>query len=174
MAAPALNSSRRSAHFGVLALTVIVFGAAVAVVTLQLRAGLREQIVLREAGWLEAIASMQLADMAEKGGEPIESVPGALFVAVLKTQKLAGVSGLRVYDAKRHLSDTWMLPETWMLPQTPESSMAALWTRLASGKVFGKLHTHVSRPDGAEFFLESPVDAMMEAWVPLRRTARAI
>jgi hypothetical protein len=46
------------AHFGVLALTVVVFRAvAVAAVTLQVRSGLRDQIVRREAGWLEAIAS---------------------------------------------------------------------------------------------------------------------
>jgi hypothetical protein len=34
------TQSGRSAHFAVLALTVLVFGAAVAVVTLQLRAGI--------------------------------------------------------------------------------------------------------------------------------------
>ena len=72
----------RPAQAGVLALTVIVFGAAVAAITWQLRAGLREQIVRREAGWLEAIVSMQLADAAETLGAPIEEVPLALFVAV--------------------------------------------------------------------------------------------
>src|SRR5687767_10516409 len=128
MAVSVSKPSDQSAHFGVLALTVIVFGAAVAVVTLQVRAGLRDQIVRREAGWLEAIASMQLAQQAESsGGEPIENIPGALFVAVLKTQKLAGVSGLRVYDAQGRLSDTWMLP------RTGESARPREWTRLAAG-----------------------------------------
>ena len=42
----------RSAHTGVLALTVLVFGLAVAAITWQLRTGLREQILRREAAWL--------------------------------------------------------------------------------------------------------------------------
>lgn len=166
MAVSAPKSSDPSAHFGVLALTVIVFGAAVAVVTLQVRAGLREQIVRREAGWLEAIASMQLAQQAESsGGEPIESVPGALFVAVLKTQKLAGVSGLRVYDAQGRLSDTWMLP------RADESARPDLWKHLVAGEVIGRLHTRLTPDQSAEFLLASPAEAMMEAWVPLRRDA---
>jgi signal transduction histidine kinase len=163
MPPPAIPTSfGRSAHFIVLAMTVIVFGAAVAAVTLQLRGGLREQILQREAAWLEAIASMQLAEAASTlGGEPIENVPGALLFAVLKTQKLAGVSGLRVYDAERRLSDTWMLPRTDVSPP------AALWTRLADGESIGKLHTRLTRDESAEL-LVSPSDSMMEAWVPLR------
>src|SRR5688500_5921035 len=127
------NSAGRFAHAGVLAVTVIVFGAAVAAVTWQLRAGLRDQIVGREADWLEAIVSMQLADAAEfLGGEPIESVPLALLVAVLKTQKLAGVSGLRVYDAERRLSDSWMLS------RRDELVPSALWAQLAGGQSIGR------------------------------------
>ena len=172
MAALAPNPPRRAVHFGVLALTVVVFAVAVIVVTLQVRAGLREQIVRREAGWLEAIASMQLAEEAEKlGGEPIESVPGAVLVAVLKTQKLAGVSGLRVYDSQRRLSDTWMLPETWMLPIAEESGSSPLWSRLGGGEVVGKLHTRLIHDENAEDFVSPSAQAMMEAWVPLRRSS---
>src|SRR5688500_15489711 len=108
-ALPVSTSVGRSAHFAVLAFTVIVFGAAVAAITWQLRAGLREQILGREAAWLEAIASMQIDAAETLSGESIQSVPGALVVAVLKTEQLAGVSGLRVYDAERQLSDTWKL-----------------------------------------------------------------
>jgi signal transduction histidine kinase len=153
----------RFAHFGVLALTVIVFGAAVAAITLQLNAGLREQILRREARWLEAIASMQLEDAAETlGEEPIERVPLAMFVAVLKTQKLAGVSGLRVYDAERRLSDTWMLP------RNGESAPESVWRRVAGGEAIGTLHTHLTADESAEFLLTAPTESMMEAWVPLR------
>ena len=96
MPAPAVPTPfGRFAHFGVLALTVVVFGIAVAAITWQLRAGLRDQILRREAAWLEAITAMQLAEAADTlGGEPIENVPQALFVAVLKTQKLSWVQPL--------------------------------------------------------------------------------
>ena len=165
MPAPAVPTPfGRFAHFGVLALTVAVFGAAVAAITLQLRAGLRDQILHREAAWLEAITSMQLAEAADTlGGEPIENVPQALFVAVLKTQKLAGVAGLRVYDAERRLS------ETWMLPQTGEPASVRVWNQLARQGAMGKLHTHLTAEQSAEFLLDSPSDSMMEAWVPLLR-----
>src|SRR5688572_10989672 len=133
MSAATPTSPRPSAHFGVLALTVAVFGVAVATVTWQVRTGLRDQIVRREAGWLEAIASMQLEERASTLVEAIEDVPGALLVAVLKTQKLAGISGLRVYDAESRLSDSWMLP------LGAEKAPVEFWTHLARGEVIGKL-----------------------------------
>jgi signal transduction histidine kinase len=155
--------SGRSAHLAVLALTVVVFGAAVGVVTLQLRAGIREQILRREAGWLEAIASMQLAEMSvNSDGEPIETVPGALLVAVLKTEKLAGVSGLRVFDKSRRLRTSRGLLETDNL------APADLWAQLAAHGATGKLHTRTPADDDAEFLLLAPTPVMLEAWVPLR------
>lgn len=156
----------RTAHLGVLAVIVVVFGAVVAAMTWQLRAGLREQILHREAAWLQAISSMQLEDAADTlGTEQIENVPGAVLYAVLKTQKLAGVSGLRVYTADRRLS------EAWIVPRTNELAPADLWRRLAAGEAVGKLHTRLTMDQSAEFLLASPTDSMMEAWVPLRRTA---
>src|SRR5687768_4685372 len=157
------KSAGRSAHAGVLALTVVVFGAAIAAVTWQLRAGLREQIVRREAGWLEAIVSMQLAAAAETlGDEPVENVPLALLVAVMRTQKLAGVSGLRVFDSERRLSDTWLLL------RTDETVPAELWTQLDAGEPIGTLHQRLSPHDSEDFVLAPSGTAMMEAWVPLR------
>jgi signal transduction histidine kinase len=155
--------SGRSAHFAVLALTVVVFGAAVAVITLQLRAGIREQILRREAGWLEAVASMQLAEGAGNlGGEPIEKVPGALLVAVLKTEKLAGVSGVRVFDSTRRLSNAWGVMAA------EESAPAALWDRLTATGAIGRLHRRGPPEEEAEVFLLAPSATMLEAWVPLR------
>ena len=153
----------RSAHFAVLALTVLIFGAAVAVITLQLRAGIREQILRREAGWLEAVASMQLSEAsAYAAGEPIELVPGALRVAVLKTEKLAGVSGVRVFDAGRGVSS----PRGGMPAQ--DAAPADLWDRLANEGAIGKLHTRLTSTEDAELFLLTPSPTMLEAWVPLR------
>lgn len=164
MPAPSVPTfSGRSAHFAVLALTVVVFGAAVAVVTWQLRAGIREQILRREAGWLEAVASMQLAEAATNlGDEPLDKVPGLLLYAVLKTEKLAGVSGVRVFDANRRLSNSrGLLADEEMAP-------AALWEQLTSSGAIGKLHTHLPADDAAELLLLSPASTMLEAWVPLR------
>src|SRR5688572_21157178 len=159
---PVSPSSGRSAHFAVLALTVGVFGAAVAAVTLQLRAGIREQILRREAGWLEAVASMQLTEASANASEPIEQLPGALLVAVLKTEKLAGVSGVRVFDATRRSSNSRGILAA------EEFEPADLWHRMEDKGATGKLHTQLTNSDDAEFLLLSPSAAMLEAWVPLR------
>jgi signal transduction histidine kinase len=148
----------------VLALTVLVFGAAVAAITLQLRAGLREQILRREAVWLEAIASMQLQEAAETLGEQsIEKVPGAVFVAMLKTQRLAGVTGLRVYDADRQQRESWM-----MLSDPKNAAPAQLWSRLSTDGATGRLHTRLSATEAEEFVAIDRPESMLEAWVPLR------
>jgi len=148
--------SGRFTRLSVLGVTVLVFGAAVAVMTHQLRAGLREQILQREAEMLAAIASMQLDDAAE-------DVPAAKFIAVLKTQKLAGVSGLRIYDAERRPNGTYLLPPAATPP--PDD----LWRRVAAGEAIGRLHRNLARDPEAEIIPTSGADAAFEAWVPLRR-----
>ena len=55
----------RATQLTVVGLTVAVFAAVVAFVTLQLRDGLREQILSGKAETLAAVASMQLANGAE-------------------------------------------------------------------------------------------------------------
>ncbi|NUN52575.1 MAG: hypothetical protein HUU06_07295, partial [Planctomycetaceae bacterium] len=51
-----------------LLLTVLLFAAVVAAVTLQLRAGVKGQILRREAETLAAVASMQLENSAAEYG----------------------------------------------------------------------------------------------------------
>lgn len=161
MPAPAAPPpSGRITRLSVLGVTVLVFGAAVAVMTQQLRAGLREQILRREAEMLAAIASMQLDDAAE-------DVPAAMFVAVLKTQKLAGVSGLRIYDAERRPNGTYLLPPA----ETPPPH--ELWRRVTAGDSIGRLYRNLSRDPNAEIIPTSAADAAFEAWVPLRRNRSA-
>ena len=158
MPAPAASSSSRPfAHLTVLAVTVIMFGAAVAAMTMQLRTGLREQILKREAEILTAITSMQLDNA-------LDELPGALFVAVLKTQRLKGVVGLRIYDAERRLSDTWMLS----LSDKPPP--ADIWKQVAAGDAVGRLHTQLTSDESADLILTSPSESAFEAWVPLRRS----
>jgi signal transduction histidine kinase len=157
MSVPAVPpSSGRITRLSVLGVTVLVFGGVVAAMTHQLRSGLREQILRREAEMLAAIASMQLDDAAE-------DVPAAKFIAVLKTQKLAGVSGLRIYDTERRLNGTYLLPPAATPP--PEE----LWQRVAAGEAIGRLHRNLSSDPNAEIIPASAADAAFEAWVPLRR-----
>lgn len=157
MSAPAVPpSSGRITRLSVLGVTVLVFGALVAMMTHQLRAGLREQILRREAEMLAAIVSMQLDDAAEE-------VPAAMFIAVLKTQKLAGVSGLRIYDAARQANGTYLLPPAIIPPAD------AIWRRVAAGESFGRLHLDLAHDPEAEIIPLTGADAAFEAWVPLRR-----
>lgn len=149
---------------GVLALTVLVFGAVVAVVTWQQHAGLREQILRREAETLGAVAAMQLNLSAEEMGEAVADVPGALLVAVLKASKLSGVVGVRVFDAKRVYNSADGVIGGAEPPAEND------WARLLAGVPITKLH---ARPPGEEIVFVQPLDddaRLIEAWVPLRRT----
>ena len=101
----------RSASAGALALTVVVFALVVGVVTQQLRVGLREQLLQRQAETLAAVASMQLDNSAANLGDtPLELVPTVLLNAVLKTSKFfSGVVGVRVFDAAGQYNGAWPL-----------------------------------------------------------------
>ncbi len=167
MSAPAVPSSlARYAPAGVLALTVIVFAAVVATVTWQLRTGLREQIFQREARTLAAVAAMQLDNRAgELTGVRLEDAPGALLVAVLKTSQLRGVAGVRIFDARRRLSDAW--PFRWSEAAPPDE----LWPRLAGGEAVGRWHEGESGESLLGLAEPGPGTAALEAWVPLRRNA---
>ncbi|WP_414659959.1 sensor histidine kinase [Horticoccus sp. 23ND18S-11] len=145
----------RFSHLSVLAVTVAVFGAVVATITLRLRADLHAQIVRREAEFLASIVAMQADDAAEE-------VPAAMYVAVMKTQKLAGVLGLQIFDMDARSSGTWLLQPSAAPP--PE-----LWRRVVRGESIGRLHAELSEEQSAELIGISPNDPAFEAWVPLRR-----
>jgi signal transduction histidine kinase len=157
MPAPAASPSSRFTRLSVIAVTMSVFGAVVALMTQQLRSGLREQILRREAEMLAAIVSMQLDDA------PGDS-PADLFVAVLKTQKLAGVSGLRLYDMNRQLVGTFLLPRTDVAPP------AERWADVAAGGTYSRLYARLSPDQDSEVILTSATGSAFEAWVPLRRS----
>ena len=159
------STSARFARGGVVALTVAVFAAVVAVVTLQLRAGLREQILRREADMLAAIASMQLDNgAADLGDATLAEVPGALLSAVLKTSKMRGVSGVRIFDADQRVNSAW--PFRW----TDDAPAPRDWSRLESGLSVARLHRRTSADEIVG--LPAPADPQpaLEAWVPLHRT----
>jgi signal transduction histidine kinase len=159
------STSGRFAPVAVLVLTVVVFAAVVVTVTLQLRAGVKEQILRREAGTLAAVASMQLdLGAAEYGAVELAEVPGALLVAVLKTAKLRGVAGVRVFDAKGALnSSDGIIGE---LPPPPPRD----WQRLTAGEAFARVHARAPREDVFLLAETATVDGWVEAWVPLHRS----
>lgn len=158
-------SSVRFAYGGVLALTVGVFAVVVAAVTWQLRAGLREQFLRREADTLAAIAAMQLDNgAADLGERALAEVPGALLSAVLKTSKMRGVSGVRIFDADRRANSAW--PFHWTDEPPPEAE----WRAVRAGEPVVRLHRGQSADDIIGLPSLAPPQPALEAWVPLRRT----
>ncbi len=154
----------RATQITVVGLTVAVFAAVVAFVTLQLRAGLREQILSGKAETLAAVASMQLANGAEALAEVgLTDAPGELLAAVLKASKYRGVLAIRVFDAGRRFSGA--LP----LELSDEAPSAEEWTTrpFARMRAREKLQTLAGAPAPANSYPTN--EALIEAWVPLRR-----
>lgn len=154
-----------------LTLTVVVFAGVVATVTWQLRSGLREQILRREADTLATVAALQLDNSAAEYGEiALAEVPGALLVAVLKTAKLRGVVGVRVFDATGALNSSDGIVGELEPPARRD------WARVSGGEAFARLP---GKLPGADVFVlpdGAAAGGLVEAWVPLHRTgaSRAI
>ena len=141
----------RAARNGVLALTVGVFALVVVVVTLELRTGLRDQVLRAQADVLAAVATLQLDTAAEQAsGVDLDQVPGALFVAVLKTAKYRGVLGVRVFDAKRALNSS-----DGLLAELPAPNEAE-WRGVTGGVPSARLRPGLA---GEELFLVPPKDS---------------
>lgn len=80
----------------VVAATLLVFGAAVAVITQQQRADLERQIVSRDAELLAAVTGLYLQTaLKESGSDRVDET--SQFAAVLKTSSLKGVIGARLF-----------------------------------------------------------------------------
>ena len=164
---PAPDASPNKGRFAptaVVALTVVMFGVVVAAVTLQLRAGVHTQLLRDEADKLAGVVSMQLDNVVEdlqRSGIALESAPGTVFVAVLKTSKFPGVAGVTVFDSQQRASGAFGI-------LFPESPAADEWSQLRTGRSIAHFH---ARGAGEEKMLLLPVTStgpMIEAWVPLR------
>lgn len=159
---------QRFTHVIALALTVLVFAAAVAFVSWRLRAGLRDQILRREATTLTAVASMQLANEAEElAALGITDAPGQLLAAVLKTSQLRGVLAIRVFDAEQQFAGA--VP--WVWSEVPPSNQE--WSRLVSRLPQAQLHAPASRTELTDLVpAQEPGEyrvPLLECWVPLSR-----
>lgn len=155
----------RAARTGVLALTVGVFAAVVFAVTLQLRAGLRDQVLRAQADVLVAVATLQLDTAAVEvgSGVDLDQVPGALLVAVLRTAKYRGVLGVRVFDANRALNSSDGILAELSAPGEGD------WRSVIAGTPLARLRSGLATD---EMFLVPPKSPgeVIEAWVPLRRS----
>ena len=158
----------RATQLTVVGLTVAVFAAVVAFVTLQLRDGLREQILSGKAETLAAVASMQLANGAEALAEVgLTDAPGELLAAVLKASKYRGVLAIRVFDAGRRFSGALPLE----LSDEPPSSEEWTTRPFARMSPREKLQALAGAPGPASALASD--EPLIEAWVPLRRSEGA-
>src|SRR4051812_37138692 len=119
---PAPPNNGRFAPIAVPALTVVVFAAVVAIVTLQLRAGLQQQILRQEAETLAAVVTMLFENRAEElsPGTAVEEVPAMWLSTLLRASKLRGVVGGRIFDREGVAKGGWPAqsgarpsPERW-------------------------------------------------------------
>jgi signal transduction histidine kinase len=161
-------SPGRYSQLAVVILTLAVFAAVIAFVTLELRAGLREQTLLRGAETLSAVASMQLANGVEALAEVgLVDAPGELLAAVLKASKYRGVVALRVFDAQHRFAGAVPLE----LSDDPPSEWD--WTERPRARLRSRAHLQELTLGPAEQPANDDRDLLLEAWVPLRRTEGA-
>lgn len=142
-------------------MTLTVFGALLAAVTLSLRSALRAEALRREAEMMQAIAQLQI-DGA------VGALPGdeAVFSAVMGARRLRGVFSVQVFDARGVL---WRA-----LPLSPERELRPDWgTGLSSPRARFDAHGVLETVYGlqAEPAAEPTLAPVLEVLVPLRRDA---
>jgi signal transduction histidine kinase len=168
IASPTSSAPGRSATIAVVALTIVVFSAVVAFVTLRLRAGLRDQILYARAETLAAVASLQLANGAEALAEVgLIDAPGELLAAVLKTAKYRGVLAIRVFDAERRFSGAVPLELSDEPPTVQE------WTRSPTAQLRPRQNLRALAGEPSNKAGDAGNDLLLEIWVPLRMDQRA-
>src|SRR4051812_12486125 len=162
-ATSSMSSPGRYAQTAVVVLTLAVFGAAVGFVTLKLRDGLRQQVLVSRAETLAAVASLQLTISADELG--VADAPGALLDAVLKTSKFRGVLAIRVFDAEKKFNGAVPLG---LADDVPGSD----WTERPMARLRRREDLRALSAD-PDFPAGDARDLLVEAWVPVRRAGGA-
>lgn len=113
----------------------IVLGFAVALPALKLRAGLREQVLLREGQALQAVVSMQYAlETSEMESLGLDAGDVDDFTTILKTARLPGVVGVRVFSGRKGAQDVFP-------PQLKEAALSeADWAALRTMIPIVRMH----------------------------------
>ncbi len=170
MPAPVVPPSNgRFAPGAVVVLTVLVFGAVVALVTLRLRDEVRAQLLRGAADQLAAVATMQLDNRLEEmgpGSMAAADLPGALLLAALKTSKFPGVAAVRVFDNQRRHIIAWPVA-------AQDEPAGADWAEIQAGRSVARLHRAIDENTLATLALANP-EPVIEAWVPLRQSGAAM
>lgn len=100
----------RRVMLATLVASLMVFGALIATLTLQLRAQLRAEVLQREAEAMHAVAQLQLGHVQVGAAPAIDAAThAALFAAVLESSRLRGVLAVQLFDAAGVLREA--LPE---------------------------------------------------------------
>lgn len=113
----------------------IVLALAVALPALMLRVELREQVLLREGQALQAVVSMQYAlETSEMESLGLGAADVDDFTTILKTARLPGVVGVRVFNGRGGALDVFP-------PQLKEGALSeADWTALRTLNPVVRMH----------------------------------
>jgi signal transduction histidine kinase len=148
----------------VIALALAVLAAVVAVTTLQLRQGIRQQIAGRDGEVLYAVALTHYAEDVKRGlGGPVESAGDELDI-VLKSAEIRGVLGVRLFDSEGRFVESFP-------PYVMEQSLALEnLSRLKELRPVSRFHPRVEMwrvfyPD--ETLKVSETISLLEVNVPL-------
>lgn len=140
----------------------IVLGLAIALPAMRIRSGLREQVLLREGQVLQAVVSMQYAvETAEMASLGLGAEDVDDFTTILKTARLPGVVGVRVFAGRDVVPD--MFP-----PELKEAVLAdSDWDALGTLTPVVRMHAQypleeLSWADGSRGTAE-----LVEVIVPL-------
>jgi hypothetical protein len=167
--APTTSRAWVGAPAFVMATTAVVFVAVAFVLTLRLRADLREQILRREAQALRSMVELQQIraedELARFG---LGDEPADWFPLLLETSRLNSVAALRLFDATGALRDALPMPG---FAQVPVSD----WKRLEAGDSFARLHRRASLASLRIGEVETAATGgvpLLEVLVPLRVPGR--
>jgi signal transduction histidine kinase len=166
MPAPAASTPNgRFAPIAVPALTVVVFATVVAIVTLQLRAGLQQQILRDEAEKLGAVVTMLFENGAKDLGPnlTIENEPETWWPVFLRASTFQGVVGGRIFDRTGEKRGGWP-------PGSADHPPAERWRRVSAGESVAILHRDQISEEVVGLPTPDQPEPALEIWVPLRRS----
>lgn len=89
----------------IIGLTVLVVAATIGLTTRQVRAGIREQMVGRDAAVLHAVLTTHLDE--QRSLDPLSQDPANQLTAVLVASRLKGVLGTRLFDPEGRLLEVF-------------------------------------------------------------------
>ncbi len=161
----------RALSWGVILLTIAIFGAIVTLLSFQFRGQIRSQIIARDAEVLYPVALLEL-EKAEEGmvtdflGDPLFDEEALLLDVVLKTSQLKGVFGVRLFDSLGQFSVA--VPGSFLEGGLDERDLETLrgLQPVSRFEADGRLGDYFTDPVAD---LDSKPYALLEVSIPLHR-----